>query len=120
MKRLGLGALVLTMGLLGGCKGTRDAMINQATDTPDFQQKLVDKTRESCVSAANEKVPNRTPKAETIITSYCDCFAKKSMGSFTHAELVDLGIKGIGSMTPAEKAKMDGAVKACQSEMSVK
>ena len=47
MNCLGTAALVVGLLLLGGCKQTRDTMINKATDTPEFQKNLVDKTRES-------------------------------------------------------------------------
>ena len=120
MKTLAIAALLLSLNLLGGCKQTRDAMINKATDSPDFQKNLVVKTRESCVTAADEHVPNRTPTAETAIHTYCDCVAVKGMGSFSHAELVELGVRGMGSLSPEQQAKMDGVVKACQEQAGLK
>ena len=120
MKTIGVAALLFVFPMLGGCKQTRDAMINKATDSPDVQLKLVTKMRESCISAADERVPNRPPAAETTIHNYCDCVAQKGSTAFSHAEFADLGVGGLGSMTPQQKAKMDNVVKTCQEQARIK
>ena len=119
MKTILFATLVLGAGLLGGCKSASDSVINKATDTPDFDKNVLAKTTESCVNAANEKIANRTPESDKMIHTYCDCYAHKIQGGFTHAELVDLGIKGMGSLTPAQQAKMDDAVKVCEAQVGL-
>ena len=42
------------------------------------------------------------------------------MAAFSHAELVELGVKGMASMTPQQQAKMDGAINACQQQAGIK
>ncbi len=109
-----LGVLGLGMSLAVGCKGTRDRMINQATDSPEQRKKIVDSGRTACVNAMEKKLPGHTSAVEAQIQTFCDCVAVRTSESFTHAELVQFAFQGQGSKTPEQKAKTAANVKFCE------
>ena len=114
-----LTTIALAATLLGGCKATRDAMINKAADTPETRQKMVTQTSQSCMKSADKQKPGRSPEAEATIQRYCDCAAGRIVAAFTPAEFAELGLRGMSSLEPAQQAKMDGAIEACKSEVGI-
>ena len=105
--------------LLVGCKGTRDALINQATDKPDFKKKIVDSGRSSCIAAWQKKEPNQSAELDHTMHAFCDCIALKTAETYSNAELVELGVKGMDSKTPEQKAKTEANIKACEGQAGI-
>ena len=111
--------LMMAIVLLSGCKSTRDSMINQATNTPDFRKKIVESGRNSCVAAWQKKEPNQSAELDKTMHTFCDCIALKTADTYTNAELVELGVKGMGSKTPEQKAKTEANIKACEAQAGI-
>ena len=116
----GMSWLVVGLGLLGGCKGTRDAFINQATNSADAKAKIIQAGKNGCVAAWQKKLPNQSAAQEQMMHSFCDCVAVRTDETYTHAELVELGLKGQASKTPEQKAKTAGNVKFCEEQAGIK
>ncbi len=112
-------SLVVAAALLGGCKSTSEAMINKATDTPEFAKNILDKTTSSCVDAANKQIPTKTPQTDALVNKYCGCVGRQVGTNFSHAQLVELGLQG-GTMSPEVQGKMNTIVASCQTEAGIK
>ena len=112
-------SLVLAASLLGGCRSSSEALINKATDTPEFAKTILDKTTSSCVDAANKQIATRTPDTDALVNKYCGCVGRQVGTNFSHAELVELGLKG-GAMSTEVQGKMNTIVASCQTEAGIK
>ena len=104
---------------LAGCKGTRDALINHATDQPDFKKKIVESGRTSCEKAWQKEQPNQTAELDHTMHAFCDCIAVKTTETYSNAELVELGTRGMDSKTPEQKAKTAANIKACEAQANI-
>ncbi len=110
--RLALGSVTLVL-LSTGC----NRAINSMTASPEFRKGVVEKGRSSCMASANDAVKvEKTPQVEAMLTTYCNCVADKGLAQFSNSDLINIGVKGIGNMTPDQKTKFDGVVSMCQAE----
>ncbi len=113
--------VALAAGLLGGgCKGMRDALINQSTNSPQYDKKIQDSGRTACIAAWQKKLPNQSAKLEAEMNSFCDCISIRTSQTFSHAELTQLGVMGPESKTPAQKAKTAENIKVCEEQAGIK
>ena len=112
--------MALAATLLGGCKSAREALINQSTNRPDYDKKIQDSGRTACIAAWQKKLPNQSAKLDGEMRSFCDCVAVRTSQTFSHAELVELGVRGVSSKTPEQKAKSEENIKVCEAQAGIK
>ena len=90
------------------------AVLNFILDRPDvrrgFEQRYIPSARQSCVNALRANPQARLTPAQ--IEAYCGCFAERSAGSFTGAELIAL-LANRQHPAPELRAKLTVIATAC-------
>ena len=100
-----------------GCNGC-NKIVDDAMNTPENRQNVIAKTKASCVTAATKNVPagKQTPELQTEINSYCSCVSDRIMSTFPGSDMIKIAIRGIDSLEPEQKAKLETSIKECRTQ----
>ena len=100
-----------------GCGGC-NKMVDDALNTPENRQNMIAKTTASCVAAATKDTPagKQTPEVQSEINKYCGCVSDRIMSTFPGSDMIKIAIRGMDSLSPEQKAKLETVVKECRTE----